>query len=164
MVYMRGVVLFLAGLLVGTIIMKPISAQENKVMGLRINHVGIGVTNMQQTVDFYTKVMGFRVAYNIGPNGVGGSNFVQVSRDTFIEVAQAGPNAPARITHIGLGTENLNGTVTQLRQNGANPPDARVGGPSGSLLSSIMDPNGIRLELNEQPAGSLMRKAIESWK
>jgi hypothetical protein len=27
-----------------------------------------------------------------------------------------------------------------------------------------MDPNGIRLEVVEQPSGSLMRKAMESWK
>ena len=164
MVYMRGMVLFLAGLIVGTIIMKPTSAQENKVTGLRINHVGIAVMDKAKTLDFYTKVMGFKVAYNIGPNGAGGNDFVQVSKDTFIEVGQAGPNAPAGITHIGLGTEDLNGTISQLRQNGANPPDARVGGPSGSHLSNLTDPGGIRFELNEQPTGSLMRKAIESWK
>jgi hypothetical protein len=35
---------------------------------------------------------------------------------------------------------------------------------SGSKLSNVTDPNGIRIEINEQPTGSLMRKAMEAWK
>jgi len=54
--------------------------------------------------------------------------------------------------------------VTQLRKAGATMPDVRSGGGTGSRLSNVMDPNGIRLEVVEQPSGSLMRKAMESWK
>ena len=164
MACVRGIVLFFAGVLVGTLVMQHAAAQENKTTGLRLNHVGIAVTNVQETLDFYTKVMGFRVAYNNGRDGQPGNTFLQISRDTFLEVGQAGANAPAGITHIGIGTEDANATVAQLRQAGATVPDVRPGGPSGSRLSNITDPNGIRFELNEQPPGSNMRKAIDSWK
>jgi len=163
-VYLRGLTLFVAGIVVGTVMMQPSAAQGNKTTGLRLNHVGIAVTNLQDSLNFYTKVMGFKVAYTNGTEGRPGNTFLQISRDTFLEVAQAGANAPAGITHVGIGTEDAASTVAQLRQAGATVPDVRPGGPSGSLLSNVTDPNGIRFELNEQPAGSLMRKAIESWK
>jgi catechol 2,3-dioxygenase-like lactoylglutathione lyase family enzyme len=163
-VCLRGLTLFVAGIVVGTVMMQPSAAQENKTTGLRLNHVGIAVTNLQETLNFYTKVMGFHVAYTNGRNGQPGNTFLQISRDTFLEVAQAGGNAPAGITHIGIGTEDADASVAQLRQAGATVPDVRPGGPSGSRLSNVTDPNGIRLELNEQPADSLMRKAIDSWK
>ena len=162
--YLRGLTLFVAGIVVGTVMMQPSAAQENNATGLRLNHVGIAVMNLQETLNFYTKTMGFHVAYTTGRDGQPGNTFLQISRDTFLEVAQAGANTPAGITHIGIGTEDADAPVARLRQAGATVSDVRPGGPSGSRLSNVTDPNGIRLELNEQPADSLMRKAINSWK
>jgi hypothetical protein len=42
--------------------------------------------------------------------------------------------------------------------------DVRPSENSGSRLSNVTDPNAIRIEINEQPAGSLMRKAMDAWK
>ncbi len=163
--YIRGVALFAAGIIVGTIMMRPSAAQENQSAGLRLNHVGIAVKDFQESLNFYTKVMGFRVAYAMpGPDGKPTTTFLQIDRETFIEMAPASANLPAGITHIGIWSEDANASVTQLRQAGATLTDVRPSAPTGSRLSNITDPNGIRLELNEQPAESLMRKAMETWK
>lgn len=79
-------------------------------------------------------------------------------------MAPASENLPAGLTHVGLLTDDANVSVTQLRQAGATVPDVRSGGGTGSRLTNVMDPGGIRLEVVEQPSGSLMRKAMESWK
>jgi len=164
-VYLRGLTLFVAGIVVGRVLISPGLAQETKNAGLRLNHVGIAVKDFQESLNFYTKVMGFRVAYAMpSPDGKPTTTFLQISRDTFIEMAPATANLPAGLTHIGVLTDDANATVTQLRQAGATAPDARSGGATGSRLSNVMDPNGIRLEVVEQPSGSLMRKAMESWK
>jgi len=165
-VYVRGFALFAAGLLVGTLVMRPAAAQGSKDTGIRVNHVGIAVTDFQKSLDFYTKQMGFRVAYAFPPtpDGKPTTTFLQVSHDTFIEMAQATDRLPVGITHIGIWSDDANATVTLLRQSGATATDVRSGGPSGSRLSNVMDPNGIRLEINEQPAGSMQRKAMDSWK
>jgi hypothetical protein len=42
--------------------------------------------------------------------------------------------------------------------------DVRPSENSGSRLSNLIDPDSIRIEINEQPAGSLMRKAMDAWK
>ena len=91
-------------------------------------------------------------------------NFLQINRDTFIEMAPASANLPAGLTHIGLLADDANAAIARLREAGATLPDARSGGATGSKLSNLKDPNGIRLEIVEQPSGSMMRKAIESWK
>jgi lactoylglutathione lyase len=165
MVYLRGLTLFVAGIAVGTAMIPPSVAQETGNAGLRLNHVGIAVKDFQESLNFYTKVMGFRVAYALpSPDGKPTTTFLQISRDTFLEMAPATANLPAGLTHIGILTDDANATVSQLRQAGATLADVRSGGGTGSRLSNVVDPNGIRVEIVEQPSGSLMRKAMESWK
>jgi catechol 2,3-dioxygenase-like lactoylglutathione lyase family enzyme len=162
--YLRGLTLFIAGIVVGTVLISPSHAQQTS-NGLRLNHVGIAVKDFQESLNFYTKVMGFKAAYAMpSPDGKPTTTFLQISRDTFIEMAPATANLPAGLTHIGLLTDDANASVTQLRGAGATMPDVRSGGGTGSRLSNTTDPNGIRLELVEQPSGSMMRKAMESWK
>jgi catechol 2,3-dioxygenase-like lactoylglutathione lyase family enzyme len=163
-VYLRGVTLFAAGIVVGMVMISPSLAQQTG-NGLRLNHVGIAVQDFQESLNFYTKVMGFKVAYAFpSPDGKPTTTFLQINRDTFIEMAPATANLPAGLTHIGILTDDANGTVTQLRGAGATLQDPRSGGASGSRLTNVTDPNGIRVELVEQPSGSMMRKAMESWK
>jgi lactoylglutathione lyase len=163
-IYLRGLTLFVAGIVVGTVTISPSLAQQTG-NGLRLNHVGIAVKDFQESLSFYTKVMGFKVAYAFpSPDGKPTTTFLQINRDTFIEMAPATANLPAGLTHIGILTDDANGTVTQLRGAGATLQDPRSGGASGSRLTNVTDPNGIRVELVEQPSGSMMRKAMESWK
>ena len=165
MSWMRNLTVFVAGMVVGTIVMQSGAAQQNRNTGHRLNHVGISVTNFQESLNFYTKVMGFREAYRFpSPDGKPSTTFLQIDQNTFIEMAPATPNQPAGLTHIGIYSEDANATVAQLRQAGATVTDARPSANSGSRLANINDLNGIRLEINEQPAGSLMRKAMEAWK
>ncbi len=164
MKWIRSVTLFVAGIIVGTLATQSIAAQQNRGPGHRINHVGISVTNFDESLKFYTQVMGFKEAYRFpSPDGKPSTTFLQVNRDTFIEMAPAN-GRPAGLTHIGLYTDEAQASVTQLRQAGATVTDARPSENSGSVLSNVTAPDAIRIEINQQPAGSLMRKAMESWK
>jgi catechol 2,3-dioxygenase-like lactoylglutathione lyase family enzyme len=163
----RGAVLFLSGLIVGAGVMASVAAQGTMNTGLRLNHVGVSVPNFQETLDFYENVMGYHIAYRFPPpaDGREATAFIQISRDTFIELAQARAGANASITHIGVGADNMATTVARLRQNGAtNATDPRTSANSGSGLANVTDPAGIRTELNEQPPESLMSQAIARWK
>lgn len=164
---MRGVMLFLSGLVVGGGVVASVAAQGSFERGLRLNHVGISVPNFQETVNFYEKVMGYRVSHRFPPNPDGrpSTAFVQISRDTFIEIAPAAqPDAKPTITHIGVWADDVTATVARLKQNGATATDPRRSENSGSILANVTDPAGIRTELNQQPPESLMRKAMDSWK
>lgn len=165
--YIRGVVIFVAGVVVGTVMMQSGAAQEFGSTGIRLNHVGIAVKDYDESLNFYTKVMGFRVAFGgKTPDGKPGTTYLQINRDTFLEVAPASQNLPAgTITHFGIQVQDMAATVARLRSAGATVPDPRISPAlSKAKLASLNDPNGIRVELNEAIPGSVLRQAIESWK
>ncbi len=95
-VYLRGVTLFVAGIVVGTFLMqpRPSRAQENrsaqeKRTGLRLNHVGIAVNDYDASLNFYTKVMGYHIAFKFppSPDGKPTTTYFQINKDTFLEMA-----------------------------------------------------------------------------
>ena len=162
---MRGVALFIAGLLVGTVMMQSGAAQQSNInTGLKLNHVGLNVKDFQETLNFYTKTMGLREAFTLrGADGKPSLSYIQISRDTFLELAPAAADRPAGLTHFSFEAENVNATVKKLRELGVKIDDPRVS-RTNTLLTAVLDPNGIRFEIAELPADSLPRKAIESWK
>jgi catechol 2,3-dioxygenase-like lactoylglutathione lyase family enzyme len=163
--HLRGLLLFFAGIVVGTMVMRTVAAQD-KSFGY-INHVGIAVKDYQQSVDFYTKVMGFKKAFGgeMGRDGKPGSIYLQINRTSFLEIAQATDAMPAGITHVGLQVENEDGVVATLRERGATATDPRVSPAlSKSKLANTNDPNGIRWELTEAIPGSVLKQVEDSWK
>jgi catechol 2,3-dioxygenase-like lactoylglutathione lyase family enzyme len=164
-VYLRGVTLFVAGIVVGSILMQSSAAQEKRT-GLRLNHVGIAVTDYDKAMDFYTKVMGFKIAFRFppSPDGKPTTTYFQINKDTFLEMAPASAQVPAGITHMGIETPDAKTTVLELRGAGAHVEDVRVSGPTKANLSNIYDPDHIRLEIIELTPDSLHRKAEDSWK
>jgi len=162
---LRSLAIFVAGMIVGTILVQSTAAQQGGKTGHRINHVGIAVKDYQESLNFYTKVMGFKEAYRFpSPDGKPSTTFLQIDQNTFIEMAPPNPNQPSGLTHIGLYSDDAKASVMQFKQAGAMVTDARPSPNSGSVLANVTDPNGIRIEINEQPAGSLMRKAMEGWR
>src|ERR1700676_3280831 len=130
-VYMRGLVLFGAGVIAGILMMQPGAAQENRNTRLRLNHVGIAVKNFDESMNFYSKVMGFRVAFRFpSPDGKPTTTYFQINRDTFLEMAPATDALPAGITHIGVETEDIKATIARIRQAGGTAEDFRVSGPT----------------------------------
>jgi glyoxylase I family protein len=159
---LRGLALFAAGLAAGSIGMPSLVAQQKQNTNHRINHVGIRVKDFQQSLDYYTNVLGFKEVFRFP--GAPSTAVLQVSKDTFIEIMPPAPGQPRGITHFGVYSEDADSSVAQLRKAGATVEDATVRGNTGAKVTFLTDPNGIRIEINELPAGSLMRKAMDAWK
>jgi lactoylglutathione lyase len=164
--YARAAGLFLAGAIFGTLVLRPSAAQENKNSNLHLNHVGIAVRDVEATVNYYTKVMGYRVAFKFpSPDGRPTTTYMQMNRDTFLEIAPASDALPAgTITHMGIQSDDVKTAVAQIRANGGTIQDVRVSGPTKALLSNISDPNGIRSELIELTPDSLHKQAVDRWR
>jgi len=158
-----NITLFAAGIVVGIFLMQPSAAQQNQNPGLRLNHVGIFAKDYDESMRFYTKTMGLREAFTIrDKDGKPTLSYLQINRDTFLEVAPAG-NRPVGLSHVGIWPENLNATVAALRERGVKVDDPRTGATKTSITNAI-DPDGIRLELLDFLPDSLPRKAMDSWK
>jgi lactoylglutathione lyase len=159
-----SIALFAAGIGVGAVLMSPGRAQTAPVTGLRLNHVGIYVKDFDESMRFYTQVMGLREAFTIrDSNGKPTLAYLQITRDTFLELAPATAERPVGLSHIGIWPEDQGAAVAALRARGVQVADPRVGSTKTSI-TSVMDPNGVRLELVDFLPGSLPRKAIDEWK
>jgi 4-hydroxyphenylpyruvate dioxygenase-like putative hemolysin len=89
--------------------------------------------------------------------------YVQISKNTFVELQPANPQRPPGINHLGLHVENMAAATAIFKQRGATVSETRVSATK-AILSNITDPNGIRIELSELPPESLHRQAMERWK
>jgi len=163
---MRGLFLFVAGILVGTAIQTTVAQSPLGQPAVRLNHVAISVPDVAQALTWYGDKLGFReVVRNTNSQGQLMSAYIQVSRDTFIELQQSNAQRPAGLNHFGLEVANIKSTVATFRQRGLTVSDPTA--PSaftGGILANITDPNAGRIELSEQPPDGKLRKASESWK
>lgn len=160
---MRGVVLFVAGILVGLAVQTAVAQKRTEVY---VNHVGIAVPSVPDALTFYTQKLGFREAFRqTAQDGKLVSAYVQVSRNTFVEIQEANAQRPAGVSHFGLAVDNIEDAVKMFRAGGATASDP--GAPSAfshARLANVTDLNGVRIELAELTPESLQRKAIDSWK
>jgi catechol 2,3-dioxygenase-like lactoylglutathione lyase family enzyme len=159
-----SIALFIAGIGVGAFLMQPGRAQTTPVSGLRLNHVGIFVKDFDESMRFYTQTMGFREAFTIkDAAGKPTLAYLQITRDTFLEIAPATGDRTVGLSHIGIWPENLGATVAALREHGLTVADPRTGSTKTSI-TNVTDPNGVRLELVDFLPGSLPKKAMDEWK
>jgi catechol 2,3-dioxygenase-like lactoylglutathione lyase family enzyme len=161
--WMRGLGLFAAGAVVGMLIMQPGAApQERTTTGL--NHVGVYVTNLEESLNFYTNTMGFRKAFTVKtPEGKLASVYVQVSRDTFLEVVPADAQHPPGFSHAAFWVDDVKATTNRLRRAGAQVQEPHLG-MTKALVTDVFDPDGLRLEMLEMVPGSMQRQAVDSWR
>lgn len=159
-----SITLFASGIVVGVFLMQPSAAQQNQNPGLRLNHVGIYAKDYDESMRFYTKTIGLREAFTIkDKDGKPTLSYLQINRDTFLEVAPATGDRQVGLSHIGIWPENLNATVASLRERGVKVDDPRTSSSKTSITNAI-DPNGVRLELLDFLPDSLPRKAMDNWK
>lgn len=160
--FMKGLALVAFGAILGNVATERSAAQQT---GVRVNHVGVSVTDMNAAIAFYTKTMGFREAYTLrDANGNATMSAIQVSRETFLDLAPANANRPPGFSHVGIEADDVKATATRLRQAGAQVTDPRFAENTGVTLANVTDPQGLRVEFLQLDPGSLQRKAIDTWK
>jgi catechol 2,3-dioxygenase-like lactoylglutathione lyase family enzyme len=163
---MRSIALFIAGICVGTAVPATLAQTPAQPATVRLNHVALSVPDVAQAVSYYSEKFGFReVVRNTNAQGQLASAYIQISRDTFIELQQANAQRPAGLNHFGLETPDIKTAVAAYRERGLTVTDPT--GPSaftGGILANVTDATAGRIELSEQPLDGKLRKATESWK
>ncbi len=162
---MRAIALLAAGAVIGglavTAVAQTQSLSPNKgVVGL--NHVGIIVPDLDKAVEYYTKTLGFPEAFRqTNAQGQVQLVYVQISQNTFIELQPAN-GRPTGVSHFGIVVDNVKNAADMFKARGADVGNINVSGTK-AILSNIMAPNGIRIELAELPPDSLHRQAMNRW-
>lgn len=131
---MKNSALFVAGLLVGALLVGIAVAQTAGVRGVNRNADG-----------------SVRLTY------------LQASRETFVELIPAGPGQTPGITHFGVEVGDIDATVAKLRQSRAQVGDPGMT-PANARFTRLTDGDGIQIEVMEYGPNSLQRKAIDAWR
>jgi catechol 2,3-dioxygenase-like lactoylglutathione lyase family enzyme len=160
---MRGAMLFAAGLFVGLAVHVAIAQNANGGV-VMMNHVGINVPDIAEAVTYYTQKMGYREAFRVNDDkGQPRLVYMQISKNTFLELNPANAQRPAGFTHYGLHVENAAAAVARFRSRGAMVSDTNTS-DTKAILANITDPYMGRIELAELTPDSLHQKAIQGWK
>ena len=160
---MRSFSLFVSGAVVALLIQTAISqvwAQNNNPGVIMLNHVGIAVDDMDESLAFYTETMGFEEAFSLtNAEGEVGLAYLRVSENTFVELGRANENTPAGLSHFGVQVADVEAVKAMYEGRGATPTDTRSG-RTDAILSDIFDPQGVRIELSEYPPESMQGQAM----
>ena len=160
---MRSAMLLAAGLLAGLAI--QISTAQNPNPGVvMMNHVGISVPNIDEAVTYYTQKMGYLEAFRVNDEkGQPRLVYLQISKNTFLELNPVTAQRPAGFSHYGLVVENAAQAIARFRRSGLTVSDP-ITSDTKAILANITDPYMGRIELTELPPESLHYKAIQNWK
>jgi catechol 2,3-dioxygenase-like lactoylglutathione lyase family enzyme len=115
------------------------------------NHVGVRVRNAEQTVKFYTELLGGKVVSEAHiPSTDTKCIYLQVAAGLIEFLCPARPSAETRfgLDHVAFLVDDLDAAYERLSAAGfAFSVTPRVAGTGRGRLAFLSDPNGVRVEL-----------------
>jgi lactoylglutathione lyase len=131
-------------------------------LSFRIHHTMLPVANLEQSIDFYTRLFGMKV---MGRRSVGGKvevghvGYGDRATQPSIELIQdVSEKAPEHVKptggHISIHVSDLRKLCTVLERHGVEFTQPFMRSPSGRLRAWVRDLDGHEFELGEMPPGT----------
>jgi lactoylglutathione lyase len=124
----------------------------------KLLHTRMRVSDMEQTIQFYTDVLGLEVLERkVSPRGSHLAFLKVPNSEELIELTSFPPSGPVRVqedlVHLAFQVENLDDTIASLSAKGVMVTDGPTQSSSGSRFIFIDAPDGYEIELIERPPG-----------
>jgi lactoylglutathione lyase len=119
------------------------------------------VSDIDQTIRFYTDVLGLEVIERkTSPRGSHLAFLKVPNSEELIELASFPPSGPVKVqedlVHLAFQVESLEETVKALNSKGVKITDGPTTTSSGSRFIFIDAPDGYEIELIERPPGVML--------
>jgi lactoylglutathione lyase len=116
------------------------------------------VSDMEQTIAFYTNVLGLEVLERkVSPRGSHLAFLKVPNSEELIELTSFPPSGPVKVqedlVHLAFQVESLDDTMASLNAKGVRVTDGPTQTSSGSRFIFIDAPDGYEVELIERPSG-----------
>jgi lactoylglutathione lyase len=127
----------------------------------KLLHTRMRVSDMEETIRFYTGVLGLEVAERkTSPRGSHLAFLKVPNSEELIELASFPPSGPVKVqedlVHLAFQVENLDETIAELTAKGVRITDGPTASSSGSRFIFIDAPDGYEIELIERPPGVVL--------
>ena len=124
----------------------------------KLLHTRMRVSDMDETISFYTKVLGIEVLERkVSPRGSHLAFLKVPNSEELIELCSFPPSGPVTVqedlVHLAFQVENLADTIAALNSKGIPITDGPTRTSSGSRFIFINAPDGYEVELIERPPG-----------
>ena len=124
----------------------------------KLLHTRMRVSDMEQTVRFYTEVLGLEVLERkTSPRGSNLAFLKVPNSEELIELCSFPPSGPVKVqedlVHLAFQVESLDETIRALTAKGVRITDGPTASSSGSRFIFIDAPDGYEIELIERPPG-----------
>jgi lactoylglutathione lyase len=133
-----------------------------------IAHIAITVTDMKKSLDFYTRVLGFRKAFSFSNPKTGEPwiEYIYMGDGQFVELFYGGikdnpwSGELRGFNHICLQVDDIHSVVEHVKKEGVEITDELKQGLDGNWQAWIKDPDGIRIEFMQIDERSPHYKAM----
>ena len=127
----------------------------------KLLHTGMRVSDMEQTIRFYTDVLGLEVLERkTSPRGSHLAFLKVPNSEELIELASFPPSGPVKmqedLVHLAFEVANLDETIRELNEKQVKITDGPTRSSSGSRFIFIDAPDGYEIELIERPPGAAL--------
>lgn len=124
---------------------------------MKLLHTRMRVSDLDQTIQFYTAVLGLEVLERkTSPRGSQLAFLKVPNSDELIELTCFPPSGPVTVQedliHLAFQVERLDDTIAALNAKGVRITDGPTQTSSGSRFIFIDAPDGYEIELIERPA------------
>jgi lactoylglutathione lyase len=138
-----------------------LTLDEHKDIAMKVTkllHTRMRVSDLDQTIRFYTTVLGLEVLERkTSPRGSHLAFLKVPNSDELIELTSFPPSGPVKVqedlVHLAFQVERLDDTIASLNAKGVKITDGPTQTSSGSRFIFIDAPDGYEIELIERPAG-----------
>ena len=125
---------------------------------IRLLHTRMRVSNLDDTIQFYTGVLGLDVIERkTSPRGSQLAFLKVPNSDELIELTCFPPSGPVKVqedlVHLAFQVDNLDQAIAALNAKGVTITDGTTHTSSGSRFIFIDAPDGYEIELIERPPG-----------
>ena len=127
----------------------------------KLLHTRMRVSDMDQTIKFYTDVLGLEVLERkTSPRGSHLAFLKVPNSEELIELCSFPPSGPVKVqedlVHLAFEVDNLDETVRTLNAKQVKITDGPTRSSSGSRFIFIDAPDGYEIELIERPPGTAL--------
>jgi lactoylglutathione lyase len=115
---------------------------------LKVKYATIAVNDMEESIRFYTEVLGFNVEGTLNPFPGLNITFLRDEGDAMIELIK-NEEEPGKqgIFMVGMEVSDMDTTAKDLLSKGATFTRGPVDVGNGTKIAFLNDPNGVEIEL-----------------